>query len=123
MAVRPIAGAASLTVDGVAYNITASDFRCSLFKAETLKGQTQVEGYTETPMEGYISATVRPLPNQPTAALVGARGSTVVLVRRSGQTVYGAGMWQTEEGATNTLDGTLQVKFEGPLVTEEVAAS
>ena len=119
---RPLAGAASLTVDGVSFNITASDFRCSVFKAETLKGQTKVEGYSELPMEGFISATVRLLPNQSSADLIGARGATVVLVRRSGQTVYGADMWQTEDGGTNTLDGTMQVKFEGALVTEEVAS-
>ena len=123
MAQRPIAGAASLTVDGTPYNITASDFRCSVFKAETLKGQTKVEGYSELPMEGFISATVRLLPDQSSTALIGARNATVVLVRRSGQTVYGAGMWQTEDGGTNTLDGTMQVKFEGALVTEEVASS
>ena len=123
MASRPIAGAASLTVDGEPWNITASDFRCSVFKAETLKGQTMVEGYSEMPMEGYISATVRPQPGQSTASLIGARSATVVLVRRSGQTVYGSGLWQTEEGGTNTLEGTLQVKFEGGLVTEEVASS
>ena len=123
MAVRPIAGAASLTVDGNPYNITASDFRVSAYKAETLKGQTAVEGYSEMPMEGFISATVRLQPNQASADLINARGSTVVLVRRSGQTVYGAGMWQTEEAGTNTVDGTMQVKFEGPLVTETVASS
>jgi hypothetical protein len=75
------------------------------------------------PMEGYISATVRLQPNQSTAALIAARGSTVILTRRSGQTIYGAGMWQTEDGQTNTDDGTLPLKFEGPLVTEEVATS
>ena len=123
MAQRPIAGAASLTVDGVPFNITASDYRVSTFKAETLKGQTKVEGYSEMPMEGFISATVRLLPEQASAQLVGARGATVVLVRRSGQVIYGAQMWQTEDGSTNTADGTMSVKFEGPLVTEEVARS
>ena len=123
MATRPIAGAASLTVDGTPYNITASDFRTSQYKAETLKGQTAVEGYSEMPMEGFISATVRLLPSQASSDLVGARGVTVVLVRRSGQTVYGAGMWQTEDAGTNTVDGTMSVKFEGPLVTEETAAA
>lgn len=123
MATRPIAGAASLTVDGNAYNITASDYRVSAFKAETLKGQTAVEGYSEMPMEGFISATVRLQPNQSSAALVTARNVTVVLVRRSGQTVYGANMWQTEDAGTNTADGTMSVKFEGSLVTEETASA
>ena len=123
MASRPIAGAASLTVDGEPYNITESDFRCSVFKAETAKGQTAVEGYTEMPMEGYISATVRLQPGQSSAQIIGARSATVVLVRRSGQTVYGSGMWQTEDGVTNTKEGTLPVKFEGARVTEEVASS
>ena len=123
MAQRPLAGAASLTVDGEPYNITASDFRVSAYKAETLKGQTQVEGYSEMPMEGFISATVRLQPNQDSSRLVSARSVTVVLVRRSGQTVYGAGMWQTEDAGTNTMDGTMQVKFEGPLVTEETASA
>ena len=120
---RAIAGAASLTVDGISYNITSSDFRVSAFKAETLKGQTAVEGYSEMPMEGSISCTVRLLPDQSSEALINARDATVVLVRRSGQTVYGAGMWQTEDGVTNTVDGTMPVKFEGPLVTEELASS
>lgn len=119
----PIAGAASLTVDGEPYNITESDYRCSVFKAETLKGQTAVEGFSEMPMEGYISATLRLQPGQSSADVIGKRSATVVLVRRSGQTIYGSGMWQTEEGATNTKEGTLPVKFEGALVTEEVAAS
>lgn len=123
MATRPIAGAASLTVDGNSYNITASDFRVSAMKAETLKGQTKVEGYSEMPMEGFISATVRLQPNQPSQLLVSARNVTVVLVRASGQTIYGAGMWQTEDAGTNTVDGTMSVKFEGPLVTEETASA
>ena len=123
MATRPIAGAASLTVDGEPYNITASDFRVSAMKAETLKGQTRVEGFSEMPMEGYISATVRLQPGQSSASLVGARSATVVLVRRSGQTVYGSNMWQTEDAATSTVEGTMQVKFEGALVTEEPAAA
>ena len=123
MAARPIAGAVTLTVDGVPYNCTASDYRCSVFKAETLKGQVAVEGYSEMPMEGFISATVRLQPGQSSTALIGARASTVVLVRNSGQTIYGSNMWQTEEGGTNTLEGTMEVKFEGALVTEEVASS
>ena len=123
MAQRPIAGAASLTVDGEPYNITASDFRVSAMKAETLKGQTAVEGFSEMPMEGFISATVRLQPNQSSSRLVSARNATVVLVRRSGQTVYGANLWQTEDAGTNTADGTMQVKFEGSLVTEETATA
>ncbi len=122
MAGRPLAGSASLSVDGTPYNITASDYRCSVMKAETAKGQTRVEGYTEKPMEGFISATVRLQPDQLSSDLTGARGATVILVRNSGQTIYGANMWQTEDGGTNTEDGTMQVKFEGALVTEEVAA-
>lgn len=122
MALGPIAGAASLEVDGEPYNITASDYRVTGYKAETLKGQTQVEGYSEMPMEGFISATVRLLPHQSASDLINARGATVVLNRRSGQRAYGAGMWQTEPGQVNTLDGTMQVKFESGLVTEEVAA-
>ncbi len=123
MAARPIAGAASLTVDGIPYNITASDYRVNTFKAETMKSQTAVDGYSEMPAEGFISATVRLQPTQSSAALINARGSTVVLVRRSGQTIYGSGMWQTEEAGTSTVEGTMNVKFEGPLVTEEVASS
>lgn len=117
----PISGAASLTVDGEPFNCTQSDYRCSVMKAETQKGQTAVEGYSEMPMEGVISATVRLQPGQSSAALIGARNATVVLVRRSGQTIYGAGMWQTEDGHTATVEGTMNVKFEGPLMTEEVA--
>ena len=123
MASRPIAGAASLTVDDVNYNITESSYRVNMFKAETQKGQTAVEGYSEMPAEGYIAATVRLQPDQDTSDLINARNVTVVLVRRSGQTIYGAGMWQTEEGVTNTVEGTMALKFEGPLVTEEVATS
>ena len=122
MARGPIAGGASLTVDGEPYNITASDYRVSASKAETMKGQTKVEGYSEMPMEGFISATVRLQPGQSSAKLVGARAGTVVLVRRSGQTVYGSNMWQTEEAGTSTVEGTMQVKFEGETVTEDVAA-
>ena len=123
MAKRPIAGTASLTVDGVPYNITASDYRVSAPKKETAKGQTMVEGYTEKPMEGFISATVRLQPPQQSADLLNASGSTVVLVRTSGQTIYGYDMWQTEDGGTNTEDGTMSIKFEGAEVTEEVATS
>lgn len=122
MAGRPLAGSASLSVDGTPYNITASDYRPSVMKAETAKGQTAVEGYTEKPMEGFISATVRLQPGQSASDLISARGATVILVRNSGQTIYGSNMWQTEDGNTNTEDGTMPVKFEGALVTEEVAA-
>lgn len=123
MAGRPLAGSATLTVDGVVYNIVGEgDYRVSVPKKETAKGQTAVEGYIETPMEGYIGATLRLQPDQSSSILLNASASTVVLQRNSGQTIYGSGMWQTEEGSTKTADGTMTVKFEGALVTEEVAA-
>lgn len=122
MARRPLSGVETFTLNGEVWNLTKSSWRPSNPKREILKGQTAVEGYSETPMQGSIEVTVRAQPGQDTSALANTTNGTGVLKQRNGTTVYGSGLVQTAEGKTETAEGTVDLVFEGPTVTAQVAA-
>ena len=114
-------GVASFTADGEAWNVTKSSCRASNPKREIMASQTEIGDYSEVPMQGKMSITVRPRPDQDGSALANATGLSGVLVERSGVTWFGDNLIQTGEAEYDTAEGTMEVVFEG-LVTRQVAS-
>jgi hypothetical protein len=116
---RLLAGTATLTIDGQPYDVVSdAAYSVSTVKRETQKGQSRVEGYSEMPQEGYISATIRDNGGMTVKSFNQMTNSTVVLQLANGKTVYGAGMWNTEASEVKTQEATFSLKFESDDVTE-----
>jgi hypothetical protein len=117
-----LAGVAALTIDGAPWNVVGDlEYSPTTVIRETLKGQTQVEGYSEMPQQGSITANLRDQGGTTVASLNALTNSTIIAQLANGKTVYGAPMWQVGEIAVNTQEGTFKVTFEGPEVIESIA--
>lgn len=117
---RRLAGVVGFTIDGDAWDAVGDvDYQPDGFTVETLKGQTRVEGYSEMPMQGSISATLRDRGDVAVRGLAEKRSASIIVQAANGKTVYGYGMWRVgEPPSVKTSDGTFTIKFEGDSVTE-----
>lgn len=117
---RLLAGVASVTIDGRAFSIVGEGtYRPSTSTRESLNGQDGVHGYKEMPQPGRISWRGRDGSAVSIAALNSTVDATVVLSAATGKTVIGRNMWRVGEPIeVNTEEGTFEVSFEGPDVTE-----
>lgn len=116
---RRLAGVVSFTIDGDAWDVVGPlEYSPSYVTRETVKGQSRVEGYSEMPMQGYVSVKLRDRGDETVQSLNGITNSTIVALLANGKTVYGAGMWQVGEIGVDTQEGTFTVKFESDTVTE-----
>lgn len=114
------AGLASLSIDGVAYDVVSdASYFAAKVKRDTLIGQSGVQGYSEMPVAGYISATIRDNGSLSAASINDLTNSTVVLALANGKLVYGDGMWCTDLEAVKSQDATFSIKFEGSTVFEQ----
>jgi hypothetical protein len=114
-----LAGIAYLTINGVSYMIAGdAKYSPSTVKRETLTGQSGVDGYSEMPVAGFISMSVRDSANFKVADFNAMRDVTVVLELASGKTVTGGNMWCTEAQEVDTTDAKFEVRFDGRNVVE-----
>lgn len=114
-----LAGVAFISVDGQSYMLQADlTYRVSNVSRETLIGQDTVHGYSEKPEAGMISATLRDSKGLSVASLNSMTNSTVVCQLANGKTIIGRNMWTVDVQEVKTADGTLEVKWEGPAVSE-----
>lgn len=114
-----LAGVCYLTVDGANYMMAGEfSYKVSGVTRETLKGQDGVHGYSEMPVQGYVGGTLRDSGGLSMAALNAMTSVTVVLELANGKTVIGRNMWSTEQQENKTTEATIEMKFEGPSVTE-----
>ena len=119
-----LAGLAVMQIDGEPWDVVSDlEYLAVQVVRETLKGQTAVEGYSEMPTQCYISATLRDRPDYALSQLNTKTNSEVIALLASGKSVYGTGMWNTELGAVRTQEGTFTVRFDGPLVTEQLVGA
>jgi len=117
-----LAGVTAMTIDGASYDVVSdATWRPSIPKRETLKGQSRVEGYSEMPQEGMMSANVRDNGLIPITVLGRLTQSTVIFTLANGKTILGVGMWVTQLDEVKTMDGTYKIQFEGPDVAEMLA--
>jgi hypothetical protein len=114
-----LAGVAYLSVDGQSFMLSGDlSYIVSKVKRETLIGQDGVHGYSETPVAGSISGTLRDGGTLSVAAINAMSNVSVVAELANGKTIIGRNMWTTEAQEVKTADATFEVKWEGFSVEE-----
>jgi hypothetical protein len=114
-----LSGVVALTIDGDAWDaVDACEYSPTTVLRETLKGQSRVEGFSEMPQQGWISANLRDRGDTTVYSLNGKTSTTVVVQLANGKTVYGAGMWQVGEITVATKEGSFGIRFESGSVIE-----
>jgi len=114
-----LAGTANLSVDGKSYMLVADfEYNPSKKTRETLSGMDDVHGYSEKPRPGSISATIRDSGGLTVADLNDMTNVTIVAELANGKTIIGRNMWTIEDQTAKAADATIEVKWEGPSVTE-----
>lgn len=117
-----LAGVIALTLDGEAWSVVGdAEYGPSLVTRETLKGQSGVDGYSEMPNAPFFSANLRISASQPIASLNAKINSTLVAQLANGCTLFGFPLWQVGELSVNTQEGTVNCRFEGPSLIEDMA--
>jgi hypothetical protein len=115
-----LAGVAYLSVDGRNYMLAGEGITYSVtrVKRETLSGASGVQGYSEMPVPGSISATFRDAGNLSVAAFNAMTNVSVTVELANGKTIVGRNMWTVDSQEVKSSDATFEVKFEGPSVEE-----
>lgn len=114
-----LAGTASLTVDGQNYLLVGDfEYNPSTVTRESLVGMDDVHGFSEKKRVGSISGTLRDTGGLTVADLNAMDNVTVVAQLANGKTVIGRNCWTVEDQTVKSTDATVEVKFEGPAVTE-----
>jgi Phage tail tube protein len=117
-----LAGVVAFTINGAAWNVVGDlEYAPTTVVRETLKGQSAVEGYSEMPTQGYISANLRDQGSTTIASLNALTNATVIAQLANGKTIYATPLWQVGELGVNTQEGTFALRLEGPSVIEDVA--
>ncbi|MBC8984032.1 phage tail tube protein [Pseudomonas lurida] len=117
-----LAGTASVVANGVNYMLVGDlAYDPSTVKRETKTGQDGVHGYSEMPKPGKITGTFRDSGSLTVADFNAMTNATVVLSLANGKTVIGRNMWTIDAQEVKTAEGTVEVSWEGPSVTEVTA--
>ncbi len=112
------AGVIAMEIAGEAVDV-AADFAydATTVKREMLLGQSGVQGYSEMPKTGMMSASLRDAGTLSQARLFAMVNVPIVAILANGKSVYGDQMTCTECSEVKNAEGTFEVKFEG-YVTE-----
>ena len=114
------AGTCYVAVDGRSYAIAgAGSYKTASPTRESLMGQDGYHGYKEMPAAGKINWTGRDSGGVSVGDLADLANVTVTLELANGKIVIGRNMSRVGEAPTvNTEEGTFEIEFEGPSVTE-----
>lgn len=116
---RRLAGIAFLTVDGVNYMLQGDlEYQVSRVSRDTLVGQDKVHGFSEKPVAGHISGTLRDSAGLSLADINAMTNVTVIIELANGKTVIGRNMWAVDVQAVKTMEATFEVKWESESVEE-----
>lgn len=122
MATSPnrLAGVCFVTVDGKSYAIAgAGAYRVNQETRESLLGQDGYHGYKAMPAAGMMSWTGRDGNGLSIKTLADTDNGTVVFELANGKVIVGRNMVRTGEPvAVNTEEGSYEIVWEGPEVTE-----
>lgn len=116
---RRLAGTAYFAVDGVTYML-AGDFSYSpaSVKRETVVGMDGVHGYKETPVAGFVSATLRDAKDLTVADFNAMTNVTVFTELANGKTVIVRNGWTVDSQEVKSAEGTFDVRWESAQVEE-----
>ncbi|HLN23886.1 MAG TPA: phage tail tube protein [Patescibacteria group bacterium] len=114
-----LAGTAYFSVDGQSYMLEAKVSYCvSSVKRETLSGMSGVAGYKETPIPGYISATLRDAAGLTVGDFNAMTNVTVTVQLANGKTIVASNAWTVDSQEVDAAEATFEVKFEAITVEE-----
>lgn len=118
-----IGGTLYLTIDGQQYSPRGNwSVTPSSVKREGVAGQTQVDGYTETPVVPGCKGDLSMVPGLSLAALQAITNSTLTLALANGTTFVLAGAFSLPPFEADTADGKVGVAF-GCVTCDELVAS
>ena len=118
-----LAGIAFLAVDGSNYMLQGDlAYQVSKVERKSLTGQDAVHGYSEMPVAGHISATIRDSGGLSVAALNRMTNVTVTCELANGKVIIGRNMWAVDVQEVKTPEASIDIKWEGASV-EEMAGS
>ena len=103
------AGIVSLEINGEAVDVAGDLTYDPIF----MIGQSGIQGYSEMPKAGAISATIRDAGNMSVAAFLDMTAVPVVVTLANGKTVYGDDLTCTDCSEVRTAEATFTIKFEG----------
>ena len=112
------AGVASLEINGEVVDVAGElVYDATYIKREMLLGQSGIQGFSEMPKTGMMSASIRDAGTLSVAGFMQMTNVPVVAVLANGKTVFGDNLTCIEVSEVATAEGTFTVRFEG-LVTE-----
>lgn len=119
MAQTAIAGLATLSVNGRNYLIEgAFKYSPSSRTRESLVGMDGIHGFKETPIAPSMSGTLRDAGGLSVADLNTMTDVTVTAQLANGKTIVGRNMWTTGVQEVDSVDGKVDVRWEGLEVIE-----
>lgn len=118
-----IGGILYFTIDAGQYAVRGSfTVTPSTVKREGIAGQTQVDGYTETPVVPSIKGDFSTVPGLSLTALEAITDSTITVALANGSTYVLANAWSVPPFEIDTADGKVSVEFQGMSCDELVAS-
>lgn len=118
---RRLAGITFITIDGIAYDVVSDvTWSPSVIKRESLIGLSGVDGYSELPLAGYITATIRDNGGITVKDFNDMVASTIQIEQANGKIIIGTGMWSVEANEVKSAEGTFNVRFESDDVMEQL---
>ncbi|WP_199720824.1 phage tail tube protein [Azospirillum cavernae] len=109
---RRLAGVAYFTVDGVSCMLAGISVLPAQVKRETISGMDGVHGYKETPIPGFISATLRDAGSLSVAAFNAMTNVTVMIELANGKIVTARNAWTvTARGQGRGFDLRREVRI------------
>jgi hypothetical protein len=106
-------------IDGAAYNVADEvTWTPGAPVRESLKGLSGIPGYSEVPNPGKITAKIFDAFDLSINTLAALTDSTVQVLAANGKNVTGSGMWVTEALAVSGKEGSFEITFEGPNVSD-----
>ena len=116
---KRLAGIAKFTISGTQYQLVGDlQYTTSTRERETLMGMDGYHGYSEKNIPGFMSMKVRDSSAINTAVFNDMVDVPVTAETANGKSVSGDGMVCMKAVDVNTMDGTFELRFEGPDVSE-----
>lgn len=120
MSYNTIAGTATLTVNGQSYFLRgAFKYSPSTVKRESLVGMDAFHGFKETRVAPFMSATLSDSDGLSVTALNQMVNVTVTAILSNGKTITGRNMATIDVQEVDSMEGSVDVRWEGPEVIEE----
>jgi hypothetical protein len=113
-----VGGTNFFNMDALSYLLVEFSWRPSTPTRESAKGQDGIHGYIEKPDVGRMRGKLRDWAGNSVTLIGQTSNSQCVASLANGKTIIGIGMWITELGDVSGEDGSVDVTFEGPSVSE-----